>query len=195
MRSHGWGAWRTLMAALKAEAAEYVEQHREERDETGTGGAQRPGPGAQVKLGRGNSGAARAAGERFAAVMNRASVGASPAGSCRPTCARSPKVAELLPMLCLLHGRFPPRAGRAAARRRGRVVADQHRAADRLLGERVHLPPAELGRERVCLCLGGRRALQHPTGGRPAPYPGNDRGAAQQRERVARWRGRPSGER
>ena len=47
------GARRMLIEALKAEADDYVERHRGERDEHGTrtGGAQRPCPGAQAYLG------------------------------------------------------------------------------------------------------------------------------------------------
>ena len=58
------GARRMLMAALEAEAADYVERHRDERDDRGprTGGAQRPGASAQAYLGRGNGRAQGAAG-------------------------------------------------------------------------------------------------------------------------------------
>ena len=81
------------MAALKAEADDYVERHRGERDEAGTraGGAQRPCPGAQAHPGNGNRGASRRRGSMIAAVMNKASAGASPAASCRPTCAVRPR--------------------------------------------------------------------------------------------------------
>jgi hypothetical protein len=60
------GARRMLMAALGAEADDYVGRHREERDKTGRAlvDAQRPGQGAQACPGSGNGGTASAAGQR-----------------------------------------------------------------------------------------------------------------------------------
>jgi hypothetical protein len=53
------GARRMLIEALRAEADDYIERHRGERDEhgTGVGGTQRPGPGAQAYPGSRDGGA------------------------------------------------------------------------------------------------------------------------------------------
>ena len=60
------GARLMLIAALKTEAADYVERHRDERDAEGRAlvVAQRPVPGAQAGLGRGDGGTEGAAGQR-----------------------------------------------------------------------------------------------------------------------------------
>ena len=82
------GARRMLMEALKAEAAEYVERYRNERDEHGHALVVRNGR-AQVRkltLGAGPWNLRRR-GSMTAGVMSLGRASASPAISCRPTCA------------------------------------------------------------------------------------------------------------
>ena len=141
------GARRMLMAALKTEADDYVERHRAERDETGRALVVHNGrsQGRKLTLGTGTV-------ELRAPRVNdrrRDEQGRRRRFTSRILpryMRRSPKVAEVLPILYLrraLDWRFPPGARRVAGRGRGRSVADQHRTAHRVLGERVHgLSPA-----------------------------------------------------
>ena len=157
------GARRMLMAALKLEAADYVERHGDERDAEGRALVVHNGrsKGRKLTLGAGTV-------ELKAPRVNdrrHDEQGQRQRFSSRilpPYMRRSPKVAEVLPIL-YLRRRFPPRAGRLAGRGRGRSVADQHQPTDRLLGKRIHgLSPARSGRARIRLRLGRRGALQYP---------------------------------
>src|SRR6202051_5145509 len=125
------GARRMLMAALKTEAADYVERHRHERDDEGRALVVHNGrsQGRQLTLGAGTV-------ELKAPRVNdrrRDEQGQRQRFTSRilaPYMRRSPKVAEVLPILYLrgaLHRRFPPRAGRVVGQGRGRVVVGQHR--------------------------------------------------------------------
>src|SRR5438309_1566336 len=112
------GARRMLMAALKTEADDYVERHREERDETGRALVVHNGrsQGRKLTLGTGTV-------ELRAPLVNdrrRDEQGQRQRFSSRilpPYMRRSPKVAEVLPILYTpraLYRRFPPRARRVA---------------------------------------------------------------------------------
>lgn len=141
------GARRMLMAALETEAADYVERHRHERDAMGRALVVRNGrsQGRKLTLGAGTV-------ELTAPRVNdrrHDEHGRRQHFTSRilpPYMRRSPKVAEVQPILYLRGlstGRFSPRPGRVVGRRCRRVVADQYRAADRLLGEGIHgLSPA-----------------------------------------------------
>jgi putative transposase len=114
------GARRMLMEALKAEAAEYVERYRSERDEHGHALVLRNGR-AQVRkltLGAGPWNLRRR-GSMTAGVMSLGSASASPAISCRPTCAVHLRSARCLPILYL----------------RGLSTGDFRPALEALLGE------------------------------------------------------------
>src|SRR6266852_4254913 len=110
------GARRMLMAALKTEADDYVERHRAERDETGRALVVHNGrsQGRKLTLGTGTV-------ELRVPRVNdrrRDEHGQRQRFSSRilpPYMRRSPKVAEVLPILYLRGlstGRFPPRARR-----------------------------------------------------------------------------------
>jgi transposase-like protein len=175
------GARRMLIEALKAEADDYVERHRGERDEYGRALVVRNGraQGRKLTLGAGTvelkaprvddrrrdeqGGRQRFTSHILPRYMRR-----------------SPKVAEVLPILYL----------------RGLSTGDFRPALEGLLGKdaaglsatnitrltagwekEYAVSPARSGRARVRLRVGRRGALQHPTGGRPALRPGDDRRA------------------
>src|SRR5216684_392023 len=160
------GARRMLMAALKTEADDYVERHREERDETGRALVVHNGrsQGRKLTLGTGTV-------ELRAPRVNdrrRDEHGQRQRFSSRilpPYMRRSPKVAEVLPILYL----------------RGLSTGDFRPALEGLLGEdAAGLSPTNLTRLTACW---------------EKEYTAFDRRAAQRREGVARGRGRLPGER
>ena len=176
------GARRMLIEALKAEADDYVERHRGERDEYGRALVVRNGraQGRKLTLGAGTvelkaprvddrrrdeqGGRQRFTSHILPRYMRR-----------------SPKVAEVLPILYLRGlstGDFRPALEGLLGKDAAGSVGDQHHPTYRLLGERIYgVSPARSGRARVRLRVGRRGALQHPTGGRPALRPGDDRRA------------------
>src|SRR6202167_3724865 len=80
-----------------------------------------------------------------------------------PYMRRSPKVAEVLPILYLRGlstGDFRPALEGLLGERRGRTVTDQYRPPYRRLGARIHgVSPARFGRARIRLRVGRRGAL------------------------------------
>src|SRR5713226_429616 len=86
------GARRMLMAALEAEAADYVERHRHERDDEGQALVVRNGrsQGRKLTLGTGTV-ELRTPRVNDAAAMNKASGSVSAAAPCRPTCGVRPR--------------------------------------------------------------------------------------------------------
>src|SRR5713226_7016327 len=100
------GARRMLMAALKTGADDYVERHREERDETGRALVVHNGPkGASLPWARGRWSCGRR-GSTIAGAMSRASASALAAASCRPTCAVRPRWPRCCPS-CTCAGSLP----------------------------------------------------------------------------------------
>jgi hypothetical protein len=175
---------RMLIEALKAEADDYVERHRGERDEYGRALVVRNGRAQGRKLTLG-AGTVQLKAPRVDDRRRDEQGGRQRFTShiLRRYMRRSPKAAEVLPILYLRGlstGDFSPRAGRALGRGRGRSVGAQHHPTYRLLGERIYgVSPTRSGRPRVRLRVGRRGALQHPAQGRPALHPGDDRRAPQ----------------
>ena len=161
------GAQRMLMAALRAEADAYVERHRAERDPKGRALVVRNGRAASRKVTLGE----RTVEVRALRVDDRRG---DEHGKRRrftsqilpPYMRRSLKVAEVLPILYLRGlstGDFRPALKCPSRRGRGRAVADQHRASDRRLGERVSgVSPARACRPQVRVRVGRWGALQYP---------------------------------
>src|SRR5271167_4170048 len=194
------GARRMLIEALKAEVDDYVERHKGERDEHGRALVVRNGRGQARKLTLG----ARTVELKAPRVDDRRhdEQGGRRRFSSRilpPYMRRSPKVAEVLPILYLRGpstGDFRPALEGLLGEDAARSVADQHHPTYRHLGKRIHgLSPARSGRARVRLCVGRWGALQYPARRRPALHPGDDRRAARRRKGVARGRGWLPGER
>ena len=161
------GARRMLMTALAAEVAQYVETHQAAHDEAGRRLVVRNGRGKarkvtcgagtlEVQAPRVNDKRVDGAGqrERFTSRI------------LPPYMRRSPKVAEVLPILYLrglstgdFREALPVLLGDDAAG----LSATNHRALDRGVGGRVSaIPPAGPGRLRLRVCLGGWHPLQHP---------------------------------
>src|SRR6202171_2204740 len=172
------GARRMLIAALATEAADYVERHHHERDESGRALVVHNGKGQARKLTLG-AGTVELKTPRVN-DRRRDEQGQRRRFTSRilpPYMRRSPKVAELLPILYLRGlstGNFRPALegllGEDAA-----AVADQHHTTYRLLGERIHgVSPARSRWSRVRLRWGRWGALQHPARGRPALHAGDD---------------------
>src|SRR5216110_1662493 len=133
------GARRMLVAALETEVATYLEAHRDERDGDGHALVVRNGKGRtrKVTVGAGtipvsaprvNDRRTDQDGER-----RRFTSRILP-----PYMRRSPKVAEVLPVLPAgpLHRRLPRGSGGAARGQCCRVVRHEHRPADQRVGER-----------------------------------------------------------
>lgn len=172
------GARRMLMAALRAEADQYVERHRGERDEAGHAQVVRNGRAATRKLTLG-SGTVELQAPRVD-DRRRDEEGHRQRFTSRilpPYLRRSPKVAEVLPILYL----------------RGLATGDFRPALEGLLGaDAAGLSPTNIARltanweqEYQEFCrreLSGRQyvyvwvdgVLQHPARGRPALHPGDD---------------------
>ena len=189
------GARRMLIEALKAEADDYVERHRGERDEQGRALVVRNGRGQGRKLTLG-AGTVELKAPRVDDRRRDEQGGRQRFTShiLPRYMRRSPKVAEVLPILYLRGlstGDFRPALESLLGEDGGRSVADQHHPTDRLLGARTYgLSPTRSGRARVRLGVGRRSALQHSARRRPALHPGYDRRAARRREGVAggrRW--------
>ena len=179
------GARQMLMTALAVEVAQYVDAHQEARDEDGRrlvvrsdrAQARKVTCGAgtwEVSAPRVNDKCVDAAGQR-----QRFTSRILP-----PYMRRSPKVAEVLPILYL----------------RGLSTGDFREALPALLGDDAaglsatntarrtavweedcrRLRQAGPGRPRLRVCVGRRHPLQHPARGRPTVYAGDD-------WRAARW--------
>jgi putative transposase len=191
------GARRMLVAALEAEVADYVERHRHARDESGHGLVVRNGKARprQVTVGSGTMeiAAPRVNDRRTDAEGNRQRFTSA---ILPPYMRRSPKVAEVLPILYL----------------RGLSTGDFQEALKALLGEEAAgLSPSNISkllsgwveeyqrfRQRdlsdrgYVLHLGGWSSLQHPAGGGPALHARDHGGASGRHEGTDCRRGRVS---
>ena len=187
------GARRRLMAALQVEVAQYVDADQEARDARGRRLVVRHGQAEarQVTCGAGTV-------EVRAPRVNDKRVDAT--GQCErftsrilpPSMRRSPKVAEVLPILYLrglstgdFREALPVLLGDDAA---GLSATNIARLPAVWEDEYRQFPAARPGRSGLRLCLGRRASLQHPAGGRPPVHAGGYRRARRRDEGARRAR-------
>ncbi len=102
------GARGMLIAALKMEAADYVERHGDERDSAGRALVVHNGrsKGRKLTLGAGTVELKAPRGSTIGAMMSKANAGASVAASCRHTCGVRPRLPRCCPS-CICVGSRP----------------------------------------------------------------------------------------